>query len=182
MFSHIISIVLASHSLSLTNRFAVSSVNEVFKYNILHTVERTGSEFVLKPGEQFAFHGKASKTTNSDFTSAQGFKSDGFLVGDGVCHLASLMYLTALKAGLDTRAPVRHDFAKIPDIDREYGVSIHSGTPQNLYITNNRPYTIKFKFINSDDLLTLEITQMIGDNLGINQISFRQNNDLRFIN
>ncbi len=43
------------------------------------------------------------------------------------------MYLTALKAGLDTRAPVRHDFAKIPDIAREYGVSIHSGTPQ-IYI------------------------------------------------
>ncbi|MEK7504137.1 MAG: hypothetical protein AAB550_01360 [Patescibacteria group bacterium] len=71
---------MATHSLSLTNRYAVSFVNEVFKYNILHTIERTGNEFALKPGEQFSFHGKGTKTTNSDFTLAQGFKSDGFLV------------------------------------------------------------------------------------------------------
>jgi hypothetical protein len=50
----------------------------------------------LKPGETFAFHdivldkykGKITKTTNAHFDLAMGFKSDGRLQGDGVCHLA----------------------------------------------------------------------------------------------
>lgn len=173
MFPYLISVVimasnlvsqpqaLATHSLSLTNRYAVPLVNEVFKYNILHTIERMGSEFVLEPGEKFAFHGTASKTTNSDFTFSQGFKSDGYLVGDGVCHLASLMYMAALEAGLEAIAPRNHNFAVIPDIPKEYGVSIFSTSDQNnLYITNNKPYSIKFEFITTDDLLTMKISQV----------------------
>lgn len=152
--------VLATHSLSLTNRYNVPSVNEVFKYNILHTIERMGSEFVLKPGEKFAFHGNAFKTTNSDFTSAQGFKSDGYLMGDGVCHLASFMNLVALEAGLETYVPKNHDFAAIPDIPRKYGVSIYSTSAQNnLYITNNKSYSIKFEFTTVDNQLTLTISK-----------------------
>ena len=115
----------------------------------------------LKPGETFAFHddvlpkydGKVKKTTNSHFNSSEGFKSDGYLVGDGVCHLASLLYWVAKDAGLDTLAPTNHDFANIPDVPREYGVSIYaypekreSDAVQNLYITNNKNKEVAFEF------------------------------------
>lgn len=159
--------VLASHSLNLTNRYAVPSVNEVFKYNILRTLEINGREFVLRPGEQFAFHDQFLPEMNpavvgkARFNGEQGFKSDGYLVGDGVCHLASFMYLTALEAGLEANAPRNHNFAAIPDIPKIYGVSIYSTSAQNnLYITNTKPYSVKFEFTTVDNQLILTIKRV----------------------
>ncbi len=171
---------LATHEFSLEKRYSNTYVNDVFKDNILLTLDYLTGQKVdpqkvdwtsvekpntytvtLKPGQTFAFHdnllpkydGKVAMTTNSDFDSAQGFKSDGYLVGDGVCHLASLMYWTAKDAGLDAYAPVRHDFAPVPEVPREYGVAIYA-TPgantgsemQNLYITNNKSKDVSFVF------------------------------------
>lgn len=170
--------ILVSHSISLANRYPVPYVNEVFKYNILLTVKYMGTEFELRPGEQFAFHGKGDKTTNANFGYNQGFKSDGYLTGDGVCHLASLMYMVAKNAGLETYAPANHNFAAIPGIPREYGVSIYSGTPQNLYITNNKPYPIKFVFDNRGDTLTLTIKESFAKNIQANWIVNRDRYNL----
>ncbi|MGH7246308.1 MAG: VanW family protein [Candidatus Levyibacteriota bacterium] len=172
---------LAAHAFSLEDRYGNSFVNNVFKDNILLAVTYATNKHVsaqeinwkqienpfhktiaLKPGETFAFHddvlpqynGKVEKTTNAHFDSQEGFKSDGYLVGDGVCHLASLLYWVAKDAGLAALAPTRHDFAPVPDVPREYGVSIYdnafakgsSNELQNLYITNNKNKTIVFDF------------------------------------
>lgn len=171
---------LASHEFSLEKRYDNSFVNEVFKDNILLTIKYLSGEeidprkvdfekirkpfeykFVLKSGETFAFHddvlpeleGKIAKTTNAHFNARDGFKSDGFLMGDGVCHLASLLYWVARDAGLETKTRVNHSFANIPEVPKEYGVSIYA-TPgkqysdqmQNLYITNNKDREITFEF------------------------------------
>lgn len=172
--------LLSEHEISLDNRYPVKSVSEVFKNNILlnlaylrGAVSKASDinwdevtkpfiyEFRLKPGESFAFHEDIKdkykqtlvKTANAHFNAADGFKTDGYLFGDGVCHLASLFYWTALDAGLTAEAPTNHDFATIPDIDKKYGVSIYynpnsrsSNSLQNLYIQNNREQTISFKF------------------------------------
>ena len=167
--------VLASHDISLNNRYPNESVNEVFKYNIFHTLELMGeSEFILKPDETFAFHDdilpeykdKVVKTTNAHFNSQEGFKTDGYLFGDGVCHLASLIYWVALDAGLDAKAPVNHDFMPIPEIAREHGVSIYSNpyskganSLQNLYITNSREKPVEFKFEYKDDKLKVSVLE-----------------------
>ncbi len=186
--------VLAVHEFSLAKRYPVSVVNTVFKDNILLTLSYiSGSkinptdinwdnigkpfsyEFSLKPGETFAFHndvlpqyeGKVDKTPNLYFNSLEGFKSDGYLVGDGVCHLASILYWVAKDAGLDTLAPVRHDFAPVPEVPREYGVSIYRGGAdnsqtnemQNLYITNNKDKTVTFVFNYNGDHLTVEAVE-----------------------
>lgn len=171
---------LASHEFSLEKRYSNAFVNDVFKDNILLTLDYLANQKVnpqkvdwksiekpntytvtLKPGQTFAFHdnllpkydGKVAVTTNAEFNSTQGFKSDGYLVGDGVCHLASLLYWTAKDAGLDAYAPVRHDFAPVPEVPRQYGVAIYtSPTPssgsemQNLYITNNKSKDVSFVF------------------------------------
>lgn len=183
--------VLAVHEFSLDDRYQVPSVNEVFKDNILLAVSYTGGvhinptnvdwnsvekpftyKLTLKPGETFAFHddvlttykGKVDKTTNVHFNSSEGFKSDGYLVGDGVCHLASLLYWVAKDAGLDALAPTRHDFAPVPDVPQQFGVSIYrspagesqSNELQNLYITNNKDKTIAFVFNYNGDTLTVK--------------------------
>mgnify|MGYP001598525164 FL=1 len=167
------SVELASHSLSLNNRYAVASVNDVFRYNILHTLDRMGYEFTLNSGESFAFHDdllpayskNVVKTTNSHFNYQDGFKSDGYLMGDGVCHLASVIYWAALDAGLETYVPANHDFAAIPDVPKEYGVSIFSmpGTnadaSQNLYIKNNKDKPVKLVFSYENDTLNIRITE-----------------------
>ncbi len=117
--------------------------------------------FVLEPGKTFAFHDDVLdqykdsliKTTQAHFNSQEGFKSSGYLFGDGVCHLASLIYWVAKDAGLEVNAPTNHDFMAIPEISKEYGVSIYnnpfskgSNAWQNLYITNNKEKAITFKF------------------------------------
>jgi hypothetical protein len=171
---------LAVREFSLGNRHADKYVNGVFKDNILLTLKYLSGEkidpgsinfedvrrpfnykLIVKPGETFAFHddvlpefeGKISATTNAHFNAQGGFRFSGLLFGDGVCHLASLLYWTARDAGLDARSAVNHDFANIPDIPREYGVSIYaypgkqySDQMQNLYITNNKDRQIMLEF------------------------------------
>jgi hypothetical protein len=171
---------LSYHEFSLNNRYENSFVNDVFKDNILLAVNYTAGQKIdpqninwsnvekpfkfsltLKPGQTFSFHddvlpqyqGKITRTTNAHFNSQEGFKSDGYLVGDGVCHFASLLYWVAKDAGLDTLAPTRHDFANIPEVPREYGTSIYSypgksqsNEAQNLYITNNKGKDVTFVF------------------------------------
>lgn len=173
---------LASHKFSLENRYAVASVNTVFKDNILLTlnymdervngkndinweevVKPSDFEFELKPGETFAFHDQilpeykdsVTKTTNAHFNFSDGFKTDGWLYGDGVCHLASFIHVAALEAGLKSVSLARHDFATIPEVDRKNGVSIKympgefaNSSRQNLYVTNNqdKPVTFVFKY------------------------------------
>lgn len=118
-------------------------------------------EFRLEPNKTFAYHDdvldeykdKLVKTTQAHFNAQEGFKTDGYLYGDGVCHLASLIYWVAKDAGLDAKAPVNHDFMNIPEISREYGVSIYSNptskgsnSQQNLYVTNNKNNSVILKF------------------------------------
>lgn len=177
---------LASRTFSMENRYDVPSVNKVFKDNILLTlhylsgdVKAKGDisweaiekpyhyEFTLNPGEGFAFHDQilpeykdsVVKTTNAHFNSDQGYVSDGYLVGDGVCHFASFIYWAAKDAGLTAVSLARHDFAKINDVPREYGVSIKympgafaNSSRQNLYIVNNfdKPVTFVFNYDGSN--------------------------------
>lgn len=183
--------VLASEQISLEKRYADPFVNDVFKDNILLTssymaqkvtkkedikweeIDRPVSyEFTLLPNKTFAFHDdvldeykdSVVKTTNADFNFADGFKSDGYLMGDGVCHLASLIYWVAQNAGLSAYAPTNHDFAQIPEIDKKYGVSIYkapgqsySNQMQNLYVTNNKDKPIVFNFSYKNSQLRLSI-------------------------
>lgn len=183
--------VLAKHEMSLETRYAVPSVNEVFKDNILLTLAyMTGKvqapsdiswdalqkdatyEITLKPGEVFAFHDDVLpaykdavvKTTNAHFDSSDGFKSDGYLYGDGVCHLASIINWTARDAGLAVESRVNHDFANIPEVPREYGTSIittgsssYKAQAQNLYVKNTFDKPVKMVFIYKDKVLKVEI-------------------------
>lgn len=184
--------ILAKHTFSLADRYGVPSVNEVFKDNILLTLQYMAGNvdtkhiswtdvkkpftytFTLKPKQTFAFHNEilpqyqasVVKTTNADFSSDQGFVSDGYLVGDGVCHLASFINWTARDAKLDVYAPTRHDFAVIPDVAKEYGVAIYD-TPdnqstsanQNLYITNNQDKPITFTFMYKNNNLQVVVSE-----------------------
>ncbi len=173
---------LALHQFSLDNRYDNSYVNDVFKKNILLTIRYATADkiniekpfitqLVLKPGDTFAFHddvlpqyeGKVNKTTNAHFNAREGFISDGYLVGDGVCHLASLLYWVAKDAGLNVLAPTRHDFAPVPEVPREYGVSIYNypkkstaNQLQNLYISNTKNKTVAFLFNYDGQMLTIK--------------------------
>lgn len=183
--------LLASGAFSLDKRYADTFVNEVFKDNILLTlaymrglpitaspnwsdIEKPFTySFTLKPGEVFAFHedtlpefdGKVVKTTNAHFGSQEGYKSDGYLVADGVCHLASLINEAAQKAGLKVVAPTNHDFAVIPEVDRKFGTAIYfmpgqknANALQNLYIENNKaqPVDIVFEYKNNELTVTVD--------------------------
>lgn len=172
---------LGQAQFSLLNRYSNTYVSNVFADNILLTMAYMRGivpnntpdwtavkkpftySFTLKPNEVFAFHedvlpqfeGKVVKTTNAHFGSQEGFKSDGYLVADGVCHLASLINEAAQNAGLTVIAPTNHDFAIIPEVDRKYGTAIYfmpgeKGTNQmqNLYVQNNKdkPVTLTFTY------------------------------------
>ncbi len=186
-------VTLSSKSFSLENRNGNKFVNDVFKDNILLTLNYMSGvvknrsdinwsevekpriyQFTLKPGESFAFHEQilpdqnknVVKTTNAHFNYQDGFKSDGYLMGDGVCHLASLLYWASKDAGLATYAPTNHDFATINEVPKEYGVSIYNlpggfekSARQNLYITNsfNEPVSFIFNYDGVD--LRVEITK-----------------------
>jgi hypothetical protein len=176
--------VLAVKSMSLNNRYPQSFVNNVFKENILLTLAYMQQRNTIKPvniqgidkpfrfslklrkGEVFAFHdsvlpeydGKIVATTHAHFNYQEGFVSDGYLTGDGVCHLASLINFAAKSAGLKADAPTSHDFANIPEVPKEYGVAIYTipaepttSALQNLYITNTltSDVTIAFDYQNS---------------------------------
>lgn len=184
--------ILSSHEISLEKRYEVESVSDVFKDNILLNLAYLRGiidskdinwdevkkpfhyEFKLDPNSTFAFHddvlpeykNKIVKTTNAHFNSQEGFKTDGYLFGDGVCHLASLIYWAAKDASLDAKAPTNHDFMAIPGIDKQYGISIYSNpfskgsnAQQNLYITNNKAKPIAFGFDYSGDKLKVSIVE-----------------------
>jgi len=185
------SIPLAERSFSLENRYGDKFVNDVFKDNILLALAYASGkvtspknidwdlvrepfkfEFTLNPGEVFAFHddilpeynGKVVKTTNAHFNYQDGFKSDGYLYGDGVCHLASLINWAARDAGLKVDSRVNHNFANIPEVPREYGTSIvTTGTPslnaqmQNLYVENTFDQPVRIVFDYKDSILTVSV-------------------------
>lgn len=186
--------LLAQHEMSLDNRYPNSFVNGVFKKNILLNIaymegkvtkasdinwEQISKpfqyEFKLEPNKTFAFHediedkyrNSLVKTTSAHFNAQEGFKTDGYLFGDGICHLASLIYWVAKDAGLETEAPTNHDFAAIADIPKQYGVSIYSNpyskgsnVLQNLYITNNRSKPISFKFEYLENKLKVSVVEL----------------------
>lgn len=184
--------VVAEREMSLENRQPVSWINEVFADNILlnlaylrgtHSGRQVNwddvkkpfeYEFKLEPTNVFAYHedilpkyaGKVTQTTNAHFNAAEGFRTDGYLFGDGVCHLASLLYWVALEAGLEAEAPTNHNFMVIPDVPKEYGVSIYSNpfakgsnTRQNLYIANNKDKAVTFKFKYVDDKVKVSVVE-----------------------
>lgn len=172
--------LLATRSISLQTRQPDRLVNDVFKDNILLAMSYLRSEvknsneikwgkvrepfhyeFILKSDEIFVFHEdvfpeyqeKVSKSTYSHFNYTDGYKSDGYLMGNGVCHLASLVNWVAQDAKLDVVSPTSHDFAVIPEIPVEFGVSIYyypgrtySNYLQNLYIRNNLQNDVVFVF------------------------------------
>lgn len=184
---------LALKEISLENRYNDLYVNSIFKDNILLNIAYMRGEvtkssdivweevrkpfqykFALESGKTFAFHedvlpeyyDSVTVTTKAHFNFLEGFKFSGYVFGDGVCHLASLMYLVAKEAGLDAYAATNHDFAKIPEIPKEYGVSIYSmpgqrdqNARQNLYITNNKKEPVVFEFEYNGKNLKLSITK-----------------------
>lgn len=183
--------VLSNKSISLEQRQPDRYINSVFKDNILlNMAYLRGSvtskdnlswdevrkpfeyEFVLDPGQTFAYHDDVLdsyqeslvKTTRAHFNGSEGFKSDGYLMGDGVCHLASVINYAAKDAGLETYAPSKHDFAVINEVPKEYGVAIYNmpgnrtvGQGQNLYITNNFDSKVTFRFDYDGDNLKVEV-------------------------
>lgn len=186
---------LAYREIPLENRNADRFVSDVMKDNILlNAAYMSGKvtskkdvnwdtirkpfvyEFTLNPGQVFAYHdqvlpeyrGKVVKTTNARFNFQEGFKSDGYLYGDGVCHFASIIYWAAKEAKLKTIAPSNHNFAVIPNVPREYGVAIlyMSNMPavnakKNLYVENtfDKPVTIRFRQVQNK--LSVSINKVI---------------------
>lgn len=183
--------LLAARTMSLTNRYAVPSVNKVFADNILLTLSYMSQrvsdpsninweevrkpqthEIVLQPGEVFAFHdgimakyaANVVRTTKAHFNAEDGFRSSGYLYGDGVCHLASQFNWVARDAGLEVVAPVNHDFAQIPEIPREYGTAIYYdpnapgiSEQQNLYIKNTLDKTVTFIITSQMDKVDIRV-------------------------
>lgn len=187
--------VLSERTISLEERQGDPFINSVFKDNILLNLaymrgevhskkdinwDKIREPFVyrleLKHGEVFAFHddvipayqSSLKQTTNAHFNGQDGFKSDGYLMGDGVCHLASLIYWAAKDAQLESHAPTNHDFAVINEIPREYGVSIYfmpgskaTNAQQNLYVRNSFQEPVSFVFTYDDDNLTVSLSKTI---------------------
>lgn len=185
--------VLASREISMGYRYPSSSVSEIFKDNILLNIAYLDgrvtsqkdinwteinrsfhSEFTLKPNESFAFHDavlpeykdKVVITTKAHFNKQDGFKTDGYLYGDGVCQLASLINWTARDANLDVVQFTNHDFAVIPEVPKKYGVAIYynpnsklSSARENLYITNNRNTAVTFNFDYLNGQLKVSVTE-----------------------
>ncbi len=172
--------VLAQREMSLDDRAQSPYINEVFRKNILlnlayldgsihskneidwEAIEQPKSTAVtLQPQQVFAYHddllaeyqSKEVVTTQAHFNAQEGFVSSGWLYGDGVCHLASLINWAAQDAGLEVEVTKPHNIASIPNIPKQYGVSIYivagqkgSGARNNLYITNNQNYPVTFQF------------------------------------
>ena len=191
--AHMPAAPLASVTYSMSDRYGNTFVNDVFSDNILLTLAymrgavHEGERVVwgavrapftytltLKPGETFAFHdrllpdfqGKVVATTNAHFDSSEGFRSDGYLVGDGVCHLASFMNVVGKEAGLSIVAPTPHNFAKINDVAKKDGVAIYydplaagSSALQNLYITNNKDENVNFTFSYDGHALSIAVSE-----------------------
>lgn len=186
--------VLAKREISLVKRYGNTFVNDVFKDNILLTMAYLRNkdlskdaidwnevrkpfhyELPLQAGEAFAFHSDALKeykdavirTTNANFNAQDGFKSDGYLFGDGVCHLASLINWVGQDAGLDVTSPTNHNFAVIPEIPKQYGTAIYfnpgssgANALQNLYVRNNLSNPIVLVFDYDNNILKLTILEL----------------------
>lgn len=183
-------VVLGVRSMSLDHRQVNQPLNDIYKDNILlnmaymRGVVTKGStvnwdsvrapfeyEFILQPGQTFAFHDLVSKeytnvalTTNSHFGGEEGYKYDGRLYGMGVCHLASVINWAAKDAGLNPVAPTNHDFYAINEIPKEHGVAIYAdpsspsvSAAQNLYITNSKDTAVTFKFNFDGDNLKVTV-------------------------
>lgn len=187
--------VIGEKQFSLENRHAVKSVNEVMKKNILLNLaylngsvtkrfeidwNKVASPFhfekTLKAGETFAYHeivrkeytGKVAFTTNTSFNASDGYLTDGYLYGDGVCHIASLINWAAIDAGLKTVVPKDHrSVGSIPDVPDDYGVSIYkdagknSGANNNLYITNTKDREVKFHFEYDGTNIKVYVTERV---------------------
>lgn len=183
--------LLSSHSFSLAERDKNSYVNRVFSENILINLGYLSGAFVreeanhptvtfqpfwfdivLGPQEVFAYHDSILdkyknariRTTQTHFDFGDGYISDGFLYGDGVCHLASLIYWSAVDAGLEAYAPTNHDFRAIPGVPRQYGVAIYANPQkdavskmENLYIKNNKNRAITLKFAYENDSVSVSV-------------------------
>ncbi len=188
-------LVVASREFSLAKRYDDTFVNRVFRENILLTLaymrkavpveanvdwgkvdEPFQWALTLKPGETISFHDfllpkykNAIPLTTLHFNGAEGFLSDGWLTGDGVCHLASLIYWAAKDAGLMVEAPTNHDFAKINEVPKVYGVAIYtqpaapgSSALQNLYIENNKGKNVHIVFDYKGDNLKVSVVEAVG--------------------
>ncbi|PIS09106.1 hypothetical protein COT75_03285 [Candidatus Beckwithbacteria bacterium CG10_big_fil_rev_8_21_14_0_10_34_10] len=170
--------ILAFQSLDLGDRDENEYLNEVFSKNILLALDYLGFEFVLEPGEVFAFHenvlpeindlGIGVKTMKSHFIASEGYCSSGYLYGDGVCHLASFLYWAASEAGLETLGLTAHGFQPIPGVPEKYMIAVKyspldlSSAKQNLYLVNNLDYSIRFVFKIKGDDLELKVVRKNG--------------------
>lgn len=130
---------------------------------------------ILQPGEVFAFHSEIlpefegkiviMPAVETSFSSRDGYKLSGNLVGNGVCFLASLINQTASDAGLTVTALVNHNFFPVPDVPREYGTSIfyqkNAGfsQKQNLYVENNQEDTVELVFRADENRITVSIVK-----------------------
>ena len=131
---------VASHEMSLDNRYGNNYVNDVFKDNILLTLRYL-----------------EGTVTEADKISWEAVEKP-------------LMYWVAKDAGLEAVSPVNHNFAVVPEVSREYGVSIsfrpgetYRSALQNLYITNNKDNPVSFVFeFNGEDLkISVKETKLI---------------------
>lgn len=155
------------------DQFIKDSSKKLNQTNILWEEVREPFEtsFTLYPDEVFAFHLNIFKDYEDDkikifnlqFFAQEGFKAAGGLYGNGVCHLASLMNWTASEAGLEVIGKVRHSFAPIEDVPKEYGTSIRyqksggNSQNQNLYIKNTLDRPVIFRFIVDESKVNLRI-------------------------
>lgn len=204
--------VLAQKTMNLRTRHPDKWVNEVFSDNILlnlhyfkgdvDSLKDNGKinwekalvpfEFTmtLNPGQTFAYHrnllpefkDKNVITGKSRFWFDEGYKSDGYLVGDGVCHLATFFNwvaktarppspggeATGEQAGLEVVSYVNHDFLPVPEIPKEFGTSIfyspdgaRGSARQNLYITNNFSYPVEFQISAGDGRVEIKIVALL---------------------
>ncbi|KKT40408.1 hypothetical protein A3K29_03340 [Candidatus Collierbacteria bacterium RIFOXYB2_FULL_46_14] len=172
--------VLSTQEMSMGYRYPVASVSKIFKENILlnlayldgrvtnaqdinwdEIAKPFKSEFTLQPNEAFAYHDtilpeykdRVVVTTKARFNKQDGFKTDGYLYGDGVCQLASFINMAARDANLKVVQFTNHDFAAIPEVPKIYGVSIYldpnnraASARKNLYIVNNQDKPVTFRF------------------------------------
>mgnify|MGYP001607814276 CR=1 FL=1 len=186
---------LAGHEISLDKRvYNAPWMSNIFKENILLTIaygRKIVAEgkpvdwdkvnkpfhysFELEPGKVFSFTNMIDPKYTSvaqpwnqiHYYTSEGYLSDGILIGDGVCHLASLMNWVAKDAGLQVEAPTNHNFAAIPEISKENGVAIYYdpnnlsvSSKQNLYIKNNKNVPVQFVFDFDETNLTFSIEEL----------------------
>lgn len=145
----------------------ISQIRQMGQINWNEARQPFTVEFILKPGEVFAFHDvvlpqfKPTVTMKTKFFIDEGYKELGGLGGNGVCHLASLINWAAKDAKLEVTALVNHDFYPVPGVPREYGVSIFStDSRQNLYIKNNKDFPVLFEFFVNSRMVNLSLLKL----------------------